>query len=109
MPQPKVLRKVTITGNATPVYIGETRTFIIPTPNKQTYYNWNTNNPNMQITDGQGSATVTIKYIGGINGTCDISCTAVSNCYTYQISGLTLSKFNDQPINNLLTKSDLKP
>ena len=105
MPQPKVVRKVTIAGNTTPVYMGETRTFTIPAPNKQTYYNWNISNPNIEIVEGQGTAMLTVKYLGGIAGTCHINCIAVSNCYTYQIGGLTLDKFTDLPDINLITKN----
>ncbi len=105
MPQPKVIRKVSIEGNNSAICVGEERKFTIPKPNKQTYYNWNTSNPNIKIIDGQGTPSITVKYMGGISSNCDISCTAVSNCYTYQIGGLTLDKFTDLPDENLITKN----
>ncbi|MES2775946.1 MAG: hypothetical protein V4722_17350 [Bacteroidota bacterium] len=109
MPQPKVVRNVAIEGNAGTLCVGETRTFTVPKPNKQTYYNWQISDENIQIVEGQGTASVTVKYTGGSIAKCNISCTAVSNCYTYQITGLTLDKFNTKPEETLITKIDPRP
>ncbi|MEO7309196.1 MAG: hypothetical protein ABIX01_02270 [Chitinophagaceae bacterium] len=109
MPQPKVVRNVTIAGNKGSVFAGEIRTFTIPTPDKQTYYNWNLSNTALEVIDGQGTATITVKYTGGAADKCDIGCTAVSNCYTYQINGITLNSFKTKPEDVLITKIDPKP
>lgn len=92
MPQPKVTRKVYISGDTNPIHVGEERKFIIPAANKQTIYNWTISHPNLQIISGQGSSEITVKCIGDILNQCEIGCTAISDCYIYQITSSIINE-----------------
>jgi len=97
MPQPKTKRDVTIEGSTAVMNANETRTYKIPTANKQTVYNWSVSNPNIQIVSGQGTPEITVKYMGGSNNISDINCTATSKCYMYKINGITLKDTSTSP------------
>ncbi len=95
IPQPKPTKHFEIDGNTAMMVPGETRRFVATKGDKTAHFNWTTTNPQLKIVAGQGTDTVLVKYLGSINGTCNISCTGEGNCYNYASNNFTLSNFDN--------------
>ncbi|RZK38511.1 MAG: hypothetical protein EOO61_07895, partial [Hymenobacter sp.] len=108
IPQPKPTKHFEITGNTAMMVPGEIRRFAVTKDDKTAHYNWATTNPQLSIVAGQGTDTVTVKYLGSINGTCNITCTGEGNCYNYASNNFTLGNFDNAAAGTLAQASTTK-
>jgi hypothetical protein len=95
MPQPKIVRQLTIVGDTSLMAPGATRRFAVVNKDKTVRYNWKTSDSRLAIIAGQGTDTVTVQYNGNITGYCTIECSGEGNCYNYTANSVTLQKFGN--------------
>ena len=108
IPQPKPTKHFEIDGNTAMMVPGETRRFAVTKDDKTAHYNWTTTNAQLSIVAGQGTDTVTVKYLGSINSTCNITCIGEGNCYNYASNSFTLSNFDNAAAGTLAQVSTTK-
>lgn len=94
IPQPKPTKQLQIDGNTAMMVPGETRRFSVKNTDKTAQLNWTTSNDQIRIVAGQGTDTITVKYLGGINTICTIACVGEGNCYNYATPAFALQSFD---------------
>ncbi len=95
MPQPKIVRQLTINGNTGLMVPGETRRFGIANRDTTVKYSWKISDTRLAIIAGQGTDTITVQYNGNMSGYCTIECSGEGNCYNYTANAITLQKFDN--------------
>ena len=107
MPQPKIVRQLTINGNTGLMVPGETRRFGIANRDTTVKYSWKISDSRVAIIAGQGTDTITVQYNGNMNGYCTIECSGEGNCYNYMAAAVTLQKFDNAMV-GVFTKNKIQ-